>query len=64
MTNYVDVFIDAVLKETDAALLVGIDDRELWIPKSVLESHDDLDEDTGETTIYVAEWFANKEGLI
>ena len=56
-----DVTVEA---ETDLAPLSSVEDKKIWIPKSVV--HDDSDVqiegDTG--TIVVMRWFAEKEGLV
>lgn len=70
MRNMVDV--DCVLiRETDAAYLIRSEkEEEIWVPKTqcsgVIVELMALNEfDEGETqTIAVAEWFAEREGLI
>lgn len=60
--DYVTIEIDKIKRATDLAVLAEIGGSEYWIPRSVIEDGDDLDEgDFGE--INVAEWFAQKEGL-
>lgn len=51
-----------ITRTTDSAVLVDLDDRELWIPRSVCLEGDALD--VGDTDIIVAAWFAEKEGLL
>ena len=52
------------LRETAKAILVEIDGDEVWIPKSVI--HDDSEVSAGgdEGDLVVAQWFAEREGLI
>lgn len=59
-TEYVEVEVENKI-ETDLAVLFFNGDREFWIPKSVMERWPDLGESG---TALVAEWFAEKEGLI
>jgi hypothetical protein len=56
-----DVTVEA---ETDLALLCVIDDKQRWIPKSVVHEVSEVagQGDTG--TIVLLRWFAEKEGLI
>lgn len=56
------------LRETEKALLVELEDhdnREVWIPKSVI--HDDSEvfdsEKNAEGSVVVQEWWAMKENL-
>lgn len=60
--TYSTLDIDTVVKTTDRAVLVEVGGEEYWIPRSVIEDGDELDEgDNGE--IEVADWFLRKEGL-
>jgi hypothetical protein len=34
-------FNGEVLKETDKALLIGVDDKEVWFPRSIVEDNRD-----------------------
>lgn len=49
--------------QTDEAVLIFDGDNEHWIPKSLIEDGFNIDYKT-ENVINVAEWFAEKEGLI
>lgn len=74
----VAVAVDEVLRETDLAFLFAMpadtdddsgsvldDDRErLWVPKSVIEDADDITVGDEDFEVNVAEWFAEKEGLV
>ena len=72
----VSVAVDEVLRETDLAFLFAFpgdadgdsvldDDRErLWVPKSVIEDADEIAVGDEEIEVNVAEWFAEKEGLV
>ena len=48
-----------LLHETEKAWLLGINDEEVWVPKSVAEwtLHDGAEEDG---TLEVQKWFADK----
>lgn len=63
------VKVEGVFKaKTSLAILVAVDDNELWIPRSNLGIRSDMSVDDwkrgDEVTISVAEWFAQKERLI
>ena len=62
--DYVDVYFDDVIAKTVKAVLIEIDGDEQWVPRSTLDNDDDLDVHGGPGTLYVAEWFAIKEGLV
>jgi hypothetical protein len=52
------------LKETEKALLVKLDDdREIWLPKSVLTEDSEIQNEFGMGELRVKQWFAEKEGL-
>jgi hypothetical protein len=56
--------VDAVLRESDKALLVVIDEFEVWVPKSLI--HDDSEcysMKSGPGTLIVPTWWARKEGV-
>lgn len=54
-----------VLRETDLALLLLLDDDdEHWVPKSVIEDADDITTGDTDLEVQVAEWFCEKEGLV
>ncbi len=47
---------DGVSHETDDAVLFYFDERDVWIPKSVINDYDGL-------VVEVESWFAEKEEL-
>lgn len=51
------VYYDRILRHSAEAILYKIDNRDVWIPKSL---HDDFEDGS----LAVAEWFAIKEELI
>ncbi len=61
--RYTTVGVSKVLQETALAFLFETEDGETWVPKSVLESPDDIAVDDEEIEVEVAAWFAEKEGL-
>jgi hypothetical protein len=53
--------VDEVLTETNKAVLVKIDEDELWLPKSQIE----LDENSnGVSVVQLPEWLAIDKGLV
>lgn len=54
-----------LLRTTDLAVLVKYHNNELWVPKSVIDDGDSLDElDVGsELDIDIKDWFCEKEGI-
>lgn len=52
------------IRETAKAILVRMDDdRELWIPKSVVDDASEVYRDGHEGELVVQQWWAEKEGL-
>lgn len=62
-TKFVEVDCD-VRHATDSAVKIYDGDRELWIPRSQLDTPDDEIIVGEHMTLLVAEWFATKNGLI
>ena len=63
--SYLAFDIDEVVRETDLALLLRFEDGdEVWIPKSVIESVDQIRDGDAEIEVSIAEWFCEKEGLV
>ena len=60
--NYVEVSCD-ILKITEMAVLIDDGAVKVWIPKSQIESANELKEED-EVEIMVAEWIAKEKGLI
>ena len=57
----VDLKYDAVIHRTEKAVLLLFGAEEAWVPLSVIDDPEDLDEDGGE--VGVQYWFVEKEGL-
>lgn len=58
--EYVEIDVETV-QETDKAVRFSDGDNRFWVPKSVMEEWPE----TGESgTALVAQWFAEKEGLV
>lgn len=56
---------DAVaIRATKKALLVRLDDREVWIPQSQIHDDSEVYQEGDEGELVVARWFAEKEELI
>lgn len=56
-----DVTVEA---ETDRALLCVIDERQRWIPKSVVHEDSEVFEQGDQGTLVLFRWFAEKEGFV
>lgn len=52
-----------IIKITDKAMLVELEDQQLWIPLSQIEEGE-WEEGDENVEFGVTEWFAKKEGLI
>ena len=58
-----EIDIDRIKIETDKAILVIIDDEEIWLPKSQIAYDRNQDPDRVRE-IAVSEWIAEQKGLI
>ena len=67
MPAYIELETDEVVKVTQEAVLVDIDGREVWMPKSQIKDgvdiHYDLEGEEG-VILEIAEWWAIQEELI
>lgn len=52
---------DGVIAQTERGVLVNVDGDEIWIPKSLVDNLDSI-EDDGYLELPV--WFAEQEGLV
>ena len=59
--DYIDLAYDAIIARTEKAILFLIGDEERWVPKSLIEDPDELEEGGGDVSIQF--WFVEKEGL-
>ncbi|KKK79902.1 hypothetical protein LCGC14_2828880 [marine sediment metagenome] len=57
MSDYVEIDIDEIVRESEDAILVAIDTEEIWIPKSQIDEYDD-------NQVSVKEWIAIEKGLV
>lgn len=71
--KYVRIYHDGIVRETDKAILVKINDKDIWLPKSQLTEDVDSnqldlelsdDETTDKPCLYLKEWLALEKGLI
>ena len=59
----VTVTAERVIRKTDKAILVQLEDRQLWIPQSQISDNSEV-YDVGHTgDLILSPWFAEKEGL-
>ena len=67
-TQYVEIDDAVFMHATDSAVLLEIEDEEIWVPLSTIEDNgtdwqDDYERgEILDEPIYVAEWFARKQG--
>ena len=53
------------IAETEAAILVQIDDEEVWIPRSQLHPEDNEVREVGDVgELVITEWIAEEKGLV
>ena len=55
----IEISYDSIVIETDMAICYSIEEKAVWIPKSL-----HLTEDEGARTVEVPYWFALNKGLI
>jgi hypothetical protein len=61
--QFVDVWVDDIIKVTPKAILILIDDHELWLPISQVEDGDRVQSGSGEQILAIAKWLAIKNGF-
>lgn len=57
MTDTAEIYFDEIIRETDGAYLLQIDDEQQWVPKSLATI-------TERGIMEIPQWFAEKEGLV
>ena len=55
----VDIDYDEIVTSTDDAFLFSIEDKSIWISKSLIDDHDEYNKN-----FTIPEWLAYKEELI
>lgn len=60
----VEIDFDHVEASTRDAILFVIDDREVWVPRSLIVDGESIYDDEEDGSFEVPEWWAEKEGLI
>jgi hypothetical protein len=62
-SRYIHVHVDEILKETEKAFLVRIDDEETWLPFSQISDVDDYKVGDKDLTLSISAWLANEKDL-
>jgi hypothetical protein len=52
------------LRETEKALLVGVEGEEVWLPKSQIDDDSEVYKDNTEGVLVIPLWLAEKHGLV
>ena len=60
--EYAVIDFDECVTATAAAILLRIDERKVWIPVSLIEEPPEIGD--LDSSVLVAQWFAEKEGLV
>lgn len=64
MALWVHLDVEEIVRETDKALLLRLDDgEEVWIPLTQIADADDYHEGDTNCTVSVTEWIAEQKGL-
>lgn len=53
-----------VITETAKAILVNVDEKEIWCPKSAIHDDSEVYKMGTSGTLIVQQWWAEKEGLV
>ncbi len=61
MSDSIDLKYDEIIAQTEKAILFRFDKKEVWLPKSVIENHEELEDDGGEVSIQY--WIVQERGL-
>lgn len=62
--TWVEIEVEDVDAETEAAILVDLGDEDMWIPKSQISPDSDVQKKGDEGTLLITEWIAKEKGLI
>ena len=62
-SRYTHLDVEEILRVTDKAMLVRLEDGEHWIPLSQIADGDDYETGDVDVTLSVTTWFCEKEGL-
>lgn len=63
--DYVHLDVAKILKRTEAALLVRLEDgSEHWLPLSQVSDESDYDEGDLDCTVSITRWLAEQRGLV
>ncbi len=62
---WVHLSVAKIVRETDAAFLVRLEDgdEEVWLPKSQISDPEDYEVGDEDVTISITEWLAQQKGL-
>jgi hypothetical protein len=63
MSEKVQIQDVTVVRETEAALLVNIEEEEIWIPKSQIDDDSEVYKIGTEGTLIIPLWLAEKLGV-
>jgi hypothetical protein len=63
-SSYVHLDVDKILHITDAAFLLDLDGDKVWVPRSCIADPDDYEVGDTDLTLSIADWFAEKKGLL
>jgi hypothetical protein len=61
--GWVHLDVQRVVRVTEKALLVRVDDEEHWLPTSQVCDAEDYAEGDEDCTISITNWLANEKGL-
>ena len=62
--NWIHLDVKLIVKETDRAFLLRLDDdTEHWIPKNQISDPDDYEEGDKDCSVSITEWIAEQKGI-
>lgn len=62
-SNYIHLDDVKILKETDRAFLIEIEEGQFWIPFTQISDPDDYVEGDENVSMSITEWIAEKAGI-
>ncbi len=62
-SGWVHIDVERIKKITEKAMLVTLEDGDLWIPLSQVDEPDNFEEGDEDITVSVTEWFSKKQEL-
>jgi hypothetical protein len=62
-SNFIHIEVERILRETEKAFLMLVDDTEIWVPKSCIADAESYEVGDADLTVSIAQWWAEKNDI-